>query len=145
MVVQIISRKMKKINLQIKLWNNSSFVILIFAILKFRNIDRSTFRRSKFWPSPDVSDNTQLKSAEHYWSLQVLRVVFHWKTWLLRERVIHHHYQTNESMKNNYRSRKLNSKGSLESKSKWKKIKKKNKKRWLAPFLFFKIIINVKS
>ena len=29
-----------------------SFVILIFAILKFRNIDRSTFRRSKFWPPP---------------------------------------------------------------------------------------------
>ena len=31
-----------------KLSKNSSFVILIFEILKFRNIDRSTFRRSKF-------------------------------------------------------------------------------------------------
>ena len=30
----------------------SFYVILIFAILKFRNIDRSTFRRSKLWPPP---------------------------------------------------------------------------------------------
>ena len=33
-----------------KLSKNSSFVIFLFAILQFRNIDRSTFRRSKFWP-----------------------------------------------------------------------------------------------
>ena len=38
----------EKINLKIKLSNNSLFVILIFAILKLRNIDRSKFRRSKF-------------------------------------------------------------------------------------------------
>ena len=35
-----------------KLSNNSSSVILIFKILKFRNVDRSTFRRSKFRPPP---------------------------------------------------------------------------------------------
>ena len=44
--------KNEKLNYKIKWSNNSSFVILIFAILKFRNIDRSTFRRSKFWPPP---------------------------------------------------------------------------------------------
>ena len=32
-----------------KLSNNSFFVILIFAFFKFRNIDRSTFRCSKFF------------------------------------------------------------------------------------------------
>ena len=42
----------EKINSKIKLSNNSSFVILIFVILKLRNIGRSTFRRSKFWPPP---------------------------------------------------------------------------------------------
>ena len=41
----------EKINSKIKLSNNSSFVILIFVILKFRNIGRSTFRRYKFWPT----------------------------------------------------------------------------------------------
>ena len=45
----------EKINSKIKLWNNSSFVILIFVILKFQNIGRSTFRRSKFWPPPLIS------------------------------------------------------------------------------------------
>ena len=35
-----------------KLSNNSPFVILIFAILKFWNIDRSTFHRSNFDPHP---------------------------------------------------------------------------------------------
>ena len=40
----------EKINSKIKLLKNSSFVILIFVILKFRNIGRSTFRSSKFWP-----------------------------------------------------------------------------------------------
>ena len=42
----------EKINSKIKLLKNSSFVILIFVILKFRNIDRSTFRLPKFWLSP---------------------------------------------------------------------------------------------
>ena len=41
-----------KINSKIKLSNNSSFVILIFVILKLWNIGRSTFRRSKFRPPP---------------------------------------------------------------------------------------------
>ena len=39
--------KNEKINSKIKLSNNSSFVISIFVILKFRNIGRS-----KFWPPP---------------------------------------------------------------------------------------------
>ena len=47
--VQIISKKWKK-SAKIKLSNNSSFFILIFAISEFRNTGRSTFRRSKFWP-----------------------------------------------------------------------------------------------
>ena len=47
---------MKKINSIMKLSNNSSFVILIFEILKFRNIDRSTFRHSKFWHPPTGSN-----------------------------------------------------------------------------------------
>ena len=38
----------EKINSKMKLLNNSPFVILIFVILKFRNIGRYTFRRSKF-------------------------------------------------------------------------------------------------
>ena len=33
--------------------NNSTFIILIFEISKFRNIGRSTFGRSKFWPPPN--------------------------------------------------------------------------------------------
>ena len=37
-----------------KLSNNSFFVILVFAILKFRNIDRSIFRRFEiFTPNPN--------------------------------------------------------------------------------------------
>ena len=40
----------EKIKSKIKLSNNSSFVILIFVNLKFQNIGRSTFCRSKFWP-----------------------------------------------------------------------------------------------
>ena len=43
----------EKINSKIKLSNNSSFVILIFVILKFRNIGCSTLYRSKFWPPPN--------------------------------------------------------------------------------------------
>ena len=42
----------EKINLKIKLSNNLSFVILIFAILTFRNIGRSKFRPTKFLPPP---------------------------------------------------------------------------------------------
>ena len=45
--------KNEKLNSKIKLSNNSSFVILIFAIVKFLNICRSTFRHSKFWPPPN--------------------------------------------------------------------------------------------
>ena len=45
----------EKINSQIKLSNNSSFTILIFVILKFRNIGRSTFEHSKFCTPPEVS------------------------------------------------------------------------------------------
>ena len=52
LVVQKIYKKMKKVKSIMKLSNNSSFVILIFAILKFRNIDRFVFRRLKLWPSP---------------------------------------------------------------------------------------------
>ena len=37
----------EKINSEMKLSNNSSFVIVVFVILKFRNVGRSTFRRSK--------------------------------------------------------------------------------------------------
>ena len=48
----------EKINSKIKLFNNSSLVILIFVIFKFRNIGRSTFRRSKFWPTPHNSSRT---------------------------------------------------------------------------------------
>ena len=44
--------KNEKLNSKIRLSNNSSFVILIFAILKFRNIGRSTCHRFKFWPPP---------------------------------------------------------------------------------------------
>ena len=54
--IQIIYKN-KKINSIIKLSNISSFVILIFAILKFRNVSRFTFRRLKFW-SPPLLPNT---------------------------------------------------------------------------------------
>ena len=37
----------EKIKSKIKLSNNSFLVILIFVILKFRNIGRSIFRRSE--------------------------------------------------------------------------------------------------
>ena len=51
MGVQTIS-EIWKINSKIKLSNNLYSVILIFEILKFRNIGRSIFRRSKIWPPP---------------------------------------------------------------------------------------------
>ena len=41
-----------KIKFENKIVDYSSFVILIFAVLKFWNISRSTFRRSKFWLPP---------------------------------------------------------------------------------------------
>ena len=44
--------KNEKLNSKIKISNNSCFVILILAILKFRNIGRFTLCRSKFWPPP---------------------------------------------------------------------------------------------
>ena len=40
---------------RIKLSNNSFFFILIFAISKFRQTGRSTFRRFKFWSPPLIS------------------------------------------------------------------------------------------
>ena len=52
--VQIVSKKYEKSS-QIKWSNNLSFFILIFVISKFRNSDRSTFRRSQFWPPPNCS------------------------------------------------------------------------------------------
>ena len=42
----------EKIDPKIKLSNNSSFAILIFVILKFRNISRSTFEHYKFCTPP---------------------------------------------------------------------------------------------
>ena len=50
---------MKKVNSIMKLSNNSSFVILIFGILKFRNIDCCTFCRFKFQPPPRSPDYIQ--------------------------------------------------------------------------------------
>ena len=50
----------EKINSKIKLSNNSSFVILIFVILKFGNIGRSRFRRSNFG-APSIHSNIILK------------------------------------------------------------------------------------
>ena len=38
----------EKINTKIKKSNNSTLVISIFEVSNFRNIDRSTFGRSKF-------------------------------------------------------------------------------------------------
>ena len=51
--VQIIYKN-KRINSKIKLSNNLSFGILIFAIFKFWNIGRSTFRRTKFWVRVEI-------------------------------------------------------------------------------------------
>ena len=46
--VRVISKKWKN-KLEIKISNNSFFVILIFEILEFRNVGHSSFGRSKFW------------------------------------------------------------------------------------------------
>ena len=56
--------KNEKLNSKIKLTCNSSFVILIFAILKFRTIGRSTFRRSKFSALPILGFKLQGKVGE---------------------------------------------------------------------------------
>ena len=56
LVVQIIYKKMKKINSIIKLSNKSFFVILIFAILKFRNIDLLHFIVPNFDPHPIIHE-----------------------------------------------------------------------------------------
>ena len=46
--------KNENVNSEIKLSNNLSFVILIFAIFKFRNIGRSRLHPSKFRPPPVI-------------------------------------------------------------------------------------------
>ena len=60
--VQVIKKNNKKNKFVKKI---ESFAILIFVILKFRNIDRSTFRRSKFWSPPNSTiwkiDTSQLE------------------------------------------------------------------------------------
>ena len=62
---------MKKINSIMKLSNNSSFVILVFAILKFRNIDRFTFRHSEFWLPPMIKF-PKFNNLENTWNLKKL-------------------------------------------------------------------------
>ena len=44
------NRNNKKNNSKIEKSNNSTLVILIFEIFESRNIGRSLFGRSKFWP-----------------------------------------------------------------------------------------------
>ena len=58
--------KMKKKSSKIKLSSNSSFFILIFAISKFWNTGRSTFRRSIFWPLPGVCSFRRTADASIY-------------------------------------------------------------------------------
>ena len=50
--------KNEKLNSKIKLSNNSSFDILIFAILKFRNIGGS-----KFCPPPEAASDIFVSSV----------------------------------------------------------------------------------
>ena len=54
-------------NEKIKLSNNSSFVILIFLILKFRNIGRFTFRRSEFWSPPCKKPVSVQMALNSFW------------------------------------------------------------------------------
>ena len=63
--------KYEKFKSKIKLTNNSSFVILIFAILKFRNIGRS-----KIWPPPIIFNLSEIliklkkkKIWENFWGI----------------------------------------------------------------------------
>ena len=74
--VQIISKKWK--NTIIKLSKNSSFVILIFATLKFRNFSRSTFRRSKFWPPPKITNvkNYEKFNYSNFFNLRIHFFIF---------------------------------------------------------------------
>ena len=62
----------EKLNSKVKLSNNWYFVILMFAILKFRNIGRSIFRRSKFWPHP-TAHNSLWKIGEGTLPWAILR------------------------------------------------------------------------
>ena len=62
----------EKFNSEVKLSNKWYFVILIFAILKFRNIGRSIFRRSKFWPHP-TAHNSLFKIGEGTLPWAILR------------------------------------------------------------------------
>ena len=62
--------KNEKINSKIKLSNKSSFVILLFAILKFWNFGRSTFCRSKFRPTPKLNYSAKNELKENFGKLQ---------------------------------------------------------------------------
>ena len=53
------NHKKKRINSEIEKSNNSTFVISIFEVSNFRNIGRSTFGRSKFWPPPKYNNQRQ--------------------------------------------------------------------------------------
>ena len=60
-----------------------SFFRLIFAISKFRNIGRSTFRRSKFWPPPmsdtricPVIELTRFRIPSRFTSFRVIASSF---------------------------------------------------------------------
>ena len=56
--------KNKRINSKIKISNNSSFVILIFEILGFRNC---IFGRLQFWPQPIVTTFKIHKLQRYLW------------------------------------------------------------------------------
>ena len=60
--------KYEKLNSIIKLSNNSSFVILIFAFLKFRNIGCSTFRRFKISPPPIFAQRRKVCEGKWVWN-----------------------------------------------------------------------------
>ena len=62
----------EKINSKIKLLNNSSFVILIFVILKFRNISRSTFCRSKIGK---ISNGAEYRIDEQFQSFLIFGIL----------------------------------------------------------------------
>ena len=80
--VQVVSKKYGKSS-QIK-WSNNLSIILIFVISKFRNTDRSTFRRSIFWPPPkkivkkrsNKSKKSYARSEKIYSNLFVMHVKF---------------------------------------------------------------------
>ena len=79
----------EKINSKIKLSNNSCFVILIFVILKFRNIGRSTLRRFKFWPPPFLQcENAVWKNLSSgpglFYDTSRAETLERWNTYFLR-------------------------------------------------------------